>query len=237
MSIELETTVGGAVQVSPEILQSFKAGFRGPVLAPDAPEYDEQRKVWNAMIDRRPGLIARCTGTADVVAAVRFARKHQFLLSVRGGGHNIAGMAVCDGGMMIDLSSDARRLRRPEGAHRARAGRLHPRRRRPRDATARPGRGAGLRLGHRHRRPHRGRRLRLPDAPLRLDLRQRRLDGSSHREGRRGARRSRRERRALLGPARRRRQLRHRHVVRVPAVPRRPRDPRRRDRLARRRCG
>ncbi|HEU0201373.1 MAG TPA: FAD-binding oxidoreductase, partial [Burkholderiaceae bacterium] len=93
-----------AVQVSPEILQAFKAGFRGPVLAPDAPEYEETRKIWNAMIDRRPGLIVRCTGTTDVVAAVRFARQHQFLLSVRGGGHNIAGLAVCDGGLMIDLS-------------------------------------------------------------------------------------------------------------------------------------
>src|SRR5205085_490335 len=55
-------------------------------------------------IDRRPGLIVRCTGTADVLSAVRFARQHQFLVSVRGGGHNIAGLAVCEGGLMIDLS-------------------------------------------------------------------------------------------------------------------------------------
>ena len=94
MSIELRAADGGVVQVSPEILQSFKAGFRGPVLGPDAPDYDEVRKIWNAMIDRRPGLIVRCTGTADVVQAVRFARQHQFLLSVRGGGHNIAGLAL-----------------------------------------------------------------------------------------------------------------------------------------------
>jgi FAD/FMN-containing dehydrogenase len=104
MNIELRATDGGTVQVSPEILQSFKAGFRGPVLGPDAPDYDEVRQVWNAMIDRRPGLILRCTGTADVQHAVRFARQHQFLLSVRGGGHNIAGLAVCDGGVMLDLS-------------------------------------------------------------------------------------------------------------------------------------
>jgi FAD/FMN-containing dehydrogenase len=104
MTIELRAADGGAVQVSPEILQAFKAGFRGPVLGPDAPEYEETRKIWNAMIDRRPGLIVRCTGTTDVVAAVKFARQHQFLLSVRGGGHNIAGLAVCDGGLMIDLS-------------------------------------------------------------------------------------------------------------------------------------
>lgn len=104
MTIELRAVDGGTVQVSPEIVQAFKAGFRGPVLAPDAPEYDETRKIWNAMIDRRPGLIVRCTGTQDVVNAVRFARQHRFLLSVRGGGHNIAGLAVCEGGLMIDLS-------------------------------------------------------------------------------------------------------------------------------------
>jgi len=104
MNIELKAADGGMVKVSPEILQSFKAGFRGPVLSPDAPDYDEVRKIWNAMIDRRPGLIVRCTGTADVMQAVRFARQHQFLLSVRGGGHNIAGLALAEGGLMLDLS-------------------------------------------------------------------------------------------------------------------------------------
>jgi FAD/FMN-containing dehydrogenase len=104
MAIELRAADGGVVQLAQEIVQTFKAGFRGPVLAPDAPEYEETRKVWNAMIDRRPGLIVRCTGTQDVVNAVRFARQHRFLVSVRGGGHNIAGLAVCDGGLMIDLS-------------------------------------------------------------------------------------------------------------------------------------
>ena len=103
-TIELKATDGGALQIAPEILQAFKAGFRGPVLAPGAPEYEETRQIWNAMIDRKPGLIVRCTGTADVQQAVRFARQHQVLLSVRGGGHNIAGLAVCDGGLMIDLS-------------------------------------------------------------------------------------------------------------------------------------
>jgi FAD/FMN-containing dehydrogenase len=104
MNIELKVADGGTVQIAPEILQSFKAGFRGALLAPDDPAYDATRKIWNAMIDRRPGLIARCTGTADIVQAVRFARRHQILLSVRGGGHNIAGLAVCEGGLMIDLS-------------------------------------------------------------------------------------------------------------------------------------
>lgn len=104
MSIELATAEGGTVVIAPEVLQAFKAGFRGPVLDRDTPAYDEARKVWNGMIDRRPGLIVRCSGTADVQHALRFARQHRLLLSVRGGGHNLAGLAVCEGGLMLDLS-------------------------------------------------------------------------------------------------------------------------------------
>ncbi|HET9333926.1 MAG TPA: FAD-dependent oxidoreductase, partial [Gemmatimonadota bacterium] len=95
---------GGTTKLAPEALAAFRAAFRGPVLEPGDPGYDEARQVWNAMIDRRPGLIARATGTADVVAAVRFAREHGLLSSVKGGGHNIAGLAVCDGGLVIDCS-------------------------------------------------------------------------------------------------------------------------------------
>lgn len=104
MSLSLRTHDGGDVQVAAEVLQAFKAGFRGPVLAPDAADYDATRALWNAMIDRRPGLILRCTGTADVLHALRFARQHQFELSVRGGGHHIAGLALADGALLIDLS-------------------------------------------------------------------------------------------------------------------------------------
>ena len=68
------------------------------------PAYDEARSVWNAMIDRRPALIVRCLGTADVVACVNAAREHGLPLSIKGGGHNIAGLAVCDGGLMLDMS-------------------------------------------------------------------------------------------------------------------------------------
>ena len=95
---------GAAQEISPDSLLAFRAGFKGTVLSPEDAAYDETRKIWNAMIDRRPGLIARCSGTADVVQAVRFARQHRLLLSVRGGGHNIAGLAVCDGGLMVDMS-------------------------------------------------------------------------------------------------------------------------------------
>lgn len=104
MTLSLRGMDGGTVALSPEALQSFRADFRGPVLTPGDAAYDESRAIWNAMIDRHPGLIARCTGTVDVVQAVRFARRHGLLISVRGGGHNIAGLAVCDGGLMIDLS-------------------------------------------------------------------------------------------------------------------------------------
>ena len=81
------------------------AGFRGEVIAPDDDGYEGARAVWNGTVDRRPALIARCSGTADVVAAVRFAREHDLEIAVRGGGHNVAGTALCDDGIVIDLST------------------------------------------------------------------------------------------------------------------------------------
>ncbi len=85
-------------------VHDFAASLRGALLRPGEDGYDRARQVWNGMIDRRPALIARCTGAADVIAAVRFAHDHRILVSVRGGGHNITGNAVCAGGLMIDLS-------------------------------------------------------------------------------------------------------------------------------------
>ena len=78
--------------------------FRGQLVHPGDEGYDGARAVWNAAFDRRPGLIARCTGTADVVAAVRFARERDLLVAVRGGGHSIPGYSTCDDGLVIDLS-------------------------------------------------------------------------------------------------------------------------------------
>jgi FAD/FMN-containing dehydrogenase len=78
--------------------------MRGPVLSPDDPGYAEARLIWNGLIDRRPAIIAQCSGAADVVDAVNFARKHDLLVSIRSGGHNVAGNAVNDGGLVIDLS-------------------------------------------------------------------------------------------------------------------------------------
>jgi FAD/FMN-containing dehydrogenase len=80
-------------------------GFRGQLITADHADYDCARAVWNGAVDRRPRLIARCSGTADVAAAVRFARDHDLEIAVRGGGHNVAGTAVCDDGIVIDLSA------------------------------------------------------------------------------------------------------------------------------------
>lgn len=85
-------------------IQAFKAGLRGELLRPQDDGYDDARKIFNAMIDKRPALIARCVGASDVIRAVHFAREKGLLVSVRSGGHNVAGNAVCDGGLMIDLS-------------------------------------------------------------------------------------------------------------------------------------
>jgi len=86
------------------VVQDFRATQRGDVLVPGDDGYDAARTIWNGMIDKRPALIARCRGVADVIGAVSFAREHRLPLAVRGGGHNVAGNAVCDGGLMLDLS-------------------------------------------------------------------------------------------------------------------------------------
>ena len=85
-------------------IQQLKSAVRGQTLCPGDPAYDEARKIPNAMIDRRPAIIARCAGTADVMACIRCAREHELLVSIRGGGHSVAGKSVCDDGLMIDLS-------------------------------------------------------------------------------------------------------------------------------------
>lgn len=87
-----------------DVLSDFTAQIRGEVVLPADPAYDEVRQIWNAMIDRRPGMIVRCAGVGDVMKSVSLARQYNLLLAVRGGGHNIAGNAVCDDGLMIDLS-------------------------------------------------------------------------------------------------------------------------------------
>lgn len=91
-------------RVMDDAVDALRGSIRGRLLRDGDPGFEEARHVWNGMIDRRPQLIVQCTGTADVVATVRFAREQGIPLSVRGGGHNVSGSAVSDGGLMIDLS-------------------------------------------------------------------------------------------------------------------------------------
>jgi FAD/FMN-containing dehydrogenase len=98
------TTTGGENVLEEAAVNEFKTSLRGQLLTPGDAGYDDARLIHNGMHDKRPALIARCTGVADVVAAVNFARTHHLLVAVRGGGHNVAGNASCDGGIMIDLS-------------------------------------------------------------------------------------------------------------------------------------
>jgi FAD/FMN-containing dehydrogenase len=120
--LSMTASTGSHIVIEGTTVETFKTSLRGELLRPGDTDYDEARKVWNGMIDKRPGLIARCTGVADVISAVDFARTHQLLVSVRGGGHNIPGNAVCNGGLMIDLAcmrsvrvDPVRRTARAEG--------------------------------------------------------------------------------------------------------------------------
>lgn len=102
--IRLALLQGGAIALRSETLDALGQTLRGNLCLAQEAGYDEARTIWNAMIDRHPGAVVRCRGTADIIRAVRFAREHGLLLAVRGGGHNIAGNAVCEGGLLIDLS-------------------------------------------------------------------------------------------------------------------------------------
>ncbi|WP_372527369.1 FAD-binding oxidoreductase [Piscinibacter sp.] len=104
-SVKVVGLTGDVVTVDGSVLETLKASMRGPLLLPDDDGYEAARTVWNAMIDRKPALVACCCGVADIRQAVVFAREHGLLTAVKGGGHNIAGNAVCNGGLLIDLSA------------------------------------------------------------------------------------------------------------------------------------
>jgi FAD/FMN-containing dehydrogenase len=95
---------GREIVLDQDTLDGLKMRLRGPVLVPGDVDYDESRTVWNAMIDRKPALVVRCLGVADVIANVKFAREHNLLICIKGGGHNIAGLATADGALMLDMS-------------------------------------------------------------------------------------------------------------------------------------
>jgi len=101
----IQQVASTASAISDAAIQELSARLRGPLLRPDDDGYDAARCIWNAMIDKRPACIARCSGVSDVIETLEFVRKHDVPLAVRGGGHNIAGTALCDDGVVIDLSA------------------------------------------------------------------------------------------------------------------------------------
>ncbi len=102
--LAIASRTADAVSLDSHEVRQLENALDGRLLQPGDDEYDEARTIWNAMIDRHPAAIARCATTADVQLSIEFARRHDLLVSIRGGGHNIAGNAVCDRGLMIDLS-------------------------------------------------------------------------------------------------------------------------------------
>jgi len=118
--MEASTLNGGTIRLERSRLDQLQARLRGRLLLREDDRYDAARRVWNAMVDKHPAMIAGCVDVDDVAQCVRFAREYELLVSIRGGGHNVAGNAVCDGGLMIDLSP-MKRLRVDPVARTARA--------------------------------------------------------------------------------------------------------------------
>ena len=104
VDLRVATLTGPDTVLGEADVEDFRSSLRGEMICPGDAGYDEARKVWNGMIDRRPGLIVRCAGVSDVINSVNFARTNDLLVAVRGGGHNVRGNAVCDGGIVIDMS-------------------------------------------------------------------------------------------------------------------------------------
>jgi FAD/FMN-containing dehydrogenase len=104
MAIPTLTRRDGAA-VDKDLIDAFRQDFAGSVIVPGDAGYEHARRIWNASIDKHPGLIARCAGVADIVRAVKFARANDLLVAVRSGGHNVGGRALCDDGIVIDLSA------------------------------------------------------------------------------------------------------------------------------------
>ena len=102
--LQVKTCTNGEIILQEDTIRKFKESLRGELILSDDAGYDDARSIWNAMIDRRPALIVRCLGVTDVVTCVNFAREHGLILSIKSGGHNISGLAVCEGGLMLDMS-------------------------------------------------------------------------------------------------------------------------------------
>ena len=102
--MKLQTLMGRDIDLKQDTIDDLRVRLRGPVLLPGDVGYDDSRTVWNAITDRTPALVARCLGVADVITCVQFARKHDLLLCIKGGGHNIAGLATANDALMLDMS-------------------------------------------------------------------------------------------------------------------------------------
>ena len=102
--MKAKTMEGREIDLQQATIDNLRMRLKGPVFVPGEVGYDESRTVWNAMIDRNPAVVVRCLGVADVITCVQFAREHNLLICIKGGGHNIAGLATADGAMMLDMS-------------------------------------------------------------------------------------------------------------------------------------
>ena len=209
-------TVSNAT-LTPAQLEALRRSFAGEIVTPASSDYDDARRVWNAMFDRRPAVIVRPSSVDDVAAAIRFGRERDLEIAVRGGGHSAVGHSTTDGGIVIDLgrlnevSVDPAKRVAPDGRRSA----ARPARHRGPGAWPRlPGR---RRRSYRRRRADPRRRGRPAPAPVRADDRQ--PSRGRARDRRRAARPRHRGRGAgaVLGPARRGRELRHRDEPRVRA--------------------
>ena len=103
--MKIKTLDGRDTEIDAGAIEQLTAGIRGTVLQQGDAGYNEAREIWNAMIDRKPALMIQCSGVADVIQAIKFAAAHDLLTAIRGGGHNIGGSALAEGGVVIDLSN------------------------------------------------------------------------------------------------------------------------------------
>ena len=183
MGMIFKSIEGEPKDIAAGTLEEFRRGIKGNVVDPKASTYDDARVIWNATIDRRPALIVKCEEAGDVLRCVQFARDNGLLVAVKSGGHHITGNAICDEGMVIDVSPmrsvnvDPQTFAGPGRTWR------NARRRRRCDSARRPRSPDRHQLDHRDRRPYARRRFRLDHAQIWLDGRQ------SCRRGRRDRRR------------------------------------------------
>jgi len=103
-TIKVQTSNGGHTNIAESQIEEFKQSLSGELITPVDDQYESARKLWNGMIEKKPVLIARCTGVKDVIAAINFSKEYNLLFSIRSGGHNVAGTAIAEGGLVVDLS-------------------------------------------------------------------------------------------------------------------------------------